>query len=136
MKESVEVEEMEVDGEEKVMDAAAKKRGRARKRKTRLPANFDPQIPPDPERWLPRQERTAYRKKLHKKYKDRDIGRGTQGAAAGAAANIDYSNASSKPGSSGANVSPHPSPKSEGPRQQRLIGQQVKKNKKKKGGKW
>lgn len=54
---------------------------RKRKRKTKLPKNYNPNIPPDPERWLPRQERSAYRKKLNKKYKDRDIGRGTQGVA-------------------------------------------------------
>lgn len=57
-----------------------KKRAHKRKRKVILPKNFDPKVPPDPERWLPKQERTAYRKKLNKKHRDRDIGRGTQGA--------------------------------------------------------
>lgn len=52
-----------------------------RKRKPRLPKNYDPNVPPDPERWLPRHERSAYKKKLNRKFKDRDIGRGTQGAA-------------------------------------------------------
>ena len=47
---------------------------------------YDPDVPPDPERWLPKQERTAYKKKLNKKYKDRDVGRGTQGTAGGGAA--------------------------------------------------
>lgn len=61
---------------------------RPKKNKTRLSANYDPEVPPDPERWLPRQERQAYRKKLHKKFKDRDVGRGTQGAAAGSSANM------------------------------------------------
>lgn len=57
-----------------------KLRKRKRKRKIRLPKNYDPKVPPDPERWLPRQERTAYKKRLGKKLRDRDIGRGTQGA--------------------------------------------------------
>ena len=34
---------------------------------------------------LPRTERTAYKKKLNKKFKDRDIGRGTQGAGTASA---------------------------------------------------
>lgn len=58
----------------------SKRRARKRKRKIILPKNFDPKVPPDPERWLPKQERTAFRKKLNKKHRDRDIGRGTQGA--------------------------------------------------------
>ncbi|KAL3090848.1 hypothetical protein niasHS_007223 [Heterodera schachtii] len=126
----------EEDGAEGAADAVTKSRRKTRKRKRRLPANSDPQVPLDPERWLPRQERTAYRKKLHKKYKDRDIGRGTQGTSASAVANMDYSSSSAKPGPSGGTPSPHPSPKPEGPRQQRPAGQQAKKGKKKKGGKW
>ena len=51
-----------------------------RKRNIRLPKSYDPNVPPDPERWLPKQERAAYKRKL-KKNKDRDIGRGTQGSA-------------------------------------------------------
>ncbi|VDN15223.1 unnamed protein product [Dibothriocephalus latus] len=38
-----------------------------KKRKVRLPKNFDPNIPPDPERWLPRRERTGYRGKRRDK---------------------------------------------------------------------
>ncbi|EPB77045.1 SRP72 RNA-binding domain protein [Ancylostoma ceylanicum] len=58
-----------------------KLKNRKRKRKLRLPKNYDPNVPPDPERWLPKQERAAYKKK-QKKNRDRDIGRGTQGSAA------------------------------------------------------
>lgn len=53
-----------------------------RKRKGKLPKNYDPHMPPDPERWLPRHERTGYRKK--KDRRNKDIGKGTQGAATGA----------------------------------------------------
>lgn len=61
-----------------------KLRKRRRKRKIRLPKNYDPNVQPDPERWLPKQERTAFKKKLGKRFKDREIGRGTQGAAVAA----------------------------------------------------
>ncbi|KAH7724737.1 TPR Domain containing protein [Aphelenchoides avenae] len=114
-----------------------KLRKRKRKRKVRLPKNYDPNVAPDPERWIPKRERAAYKKKVNKKYKDRDIGRGTQGAAASANNDkIDYS----KPGVSGNVVAEHSSPKptspmAEGPRQQRPAAQ-AKKPKKKKGGKW
>ncbi|CDW56430.1 TPR 9 and SRP72 domain containing protein [Trichuris trichiura] len=60
-------------------NAAVPKR-KKRKRKIKLPKNFDPDKPPDPERWLPRYERSGYRKKKDKRGKDRDISRGTQGA--------------------------------------------------------
>nr|CAD2191526.1 unnamed protein product [Meloidogyne enterolobii] len=108
-----------------------------RKRKRRLPANYDPAIQPDPERWLPRQERTAYRKKMHKKFKDREIGKGTQGAAAATtSANIDYSTKSATVGTAPPTSSSSQAPQkpAEGPRQQRPN--QAKKIKKKKGGKW
>jgi len=35
---------------------------KAKKRKIRLPANYDPSKPPDPARWLPRREREAKKK--------------------------------------------------------------------------
>jgi signal recognition particle subunit SRP72 len=43
---------------------------------------MDPNVPIDPERWLAREERAAYRKNRGKKHRDREIGRGTQGAVA------------------------------------------------------
>ncbi|VDM47444.1 unnamed protein product [Toxocara canis] len=108
-----------------------KLRKRKRKRKVILPKNYDPKVPPDPERWLPKQERTAYKKKLNKKHKDREIGRGTQGTATGSP---QFDSASSK-----VDNSPKPTPVmggAEGPRQQRPTGQQPKKKKKKTGNKW
>ena len=56
---------------------------RKRKKKVRLPKNYDPTIPPDPERWLPRKERSYYRGRRRDKRKEQ-VGRGTQGAAAAA----------------------------------------------------
>lgn len=109
-----------------------KLRKRKRKRRTILPKNYDPKVPVDPERWLPKQERTAYKKRLNKRHKDREIGRGTQGAVT-----------TSPQLDSGLAKNPENSPKptpvmggAEGPRQQRPAGQQPKKKKKKTAGKW
>ncbi|PIO60278.1 SRP72 RNA-binding domain protein [Teladorsagia circumcincta] len=97
-----------------------KLKNRKRKRKVKLPKNYDPNVQPDPERWLPKQERAAY-KKRQKKNRDRDIGRGTQGSAA-TNPNVEFTTAS--PSS--------PSPMAtmpEGPRQLRPKQQPKKKKK-------
>merc|ERR1712062_881649 len=38
------------------------KKKRRKKRKKRLPKSFNPNVDPDPERWVPRRERTGYRR--------------------------------------------------------------------------
>uniref|UniRef100_A0A0R3S5J4 Signal recognition particle subunit SRP72 n=1 Tax=Elaeophora elaphi TaxID=1147741 RepID=A0A0R3S5J4_9BILA len=109
-----------------------KRRAHKRKRKIILPKSFDPKVPPDPERWLPKQERTAFRKKLNKKHRDRDIGRGTQGAVS-SSPKMEPTTTTTKTSNS------HPTGSvmgMEGPRQQRPAGQQQKKKKKKTGNKW
>lgn len=54
-----------------------------RKRKRILPKNYDPTVDPDPERWLPRWQRSTTKKKSDKRKNARDaVGKGTQGAAA------------------------------------------------------
>lgn len=55
------------------------KKKRTRKRKGKLPKNADPDCPPDPERWLPRYERTGYRRKRDRRTKD--VIKGSQGTA-------------------------------------------------------
>ena len=107
-----------------------KLRKRKRKRKVILPKNYDPNVPADPERWLPKSERTAFKKKLNKKFKDKDIGRGTQGAANDAIAEkMDYSHDSpGQPHASPAVSSPKPA---EGPRQKGPAGKAKKKQNKK-----
>ena len=63
-----------------VKDKAKKKR----KRKIRLPKNYDPNVPPDPERWLPKHERSTFKRKKDRRYnRDTGIGKGTQGSAGG-----------------------------------------------------
>ncbi|VDK88685.1 unnamed protein product [Litomosoides sigmodontis] len=110
----------------------SKRKARKRKRKIILPKNFDPKVPPDPERWLPKQERAAFRKKLNKRHRDRDIGRGTQGAVS-SSPKMEPTATATKASNS------HPTGPvmgMEGPRQQRPAGQQQKKKKKKAGNKW
>ncbi|WKX96523.1 hypothetical protein Q1695_012729 [Nippostrongylus brasiliensis] len=97
-----------------------KLKNRKRKRKIRLPKNYDPNVSPDPERWLPKQERAAY-KKRQRKNRDRDIGRGTQGSAS-ANPNVEFVSASP---SSPAPMAAVP----EGPRQLRPKQQPKKKKK-------
>lgn len=65
-------------------DEAAKKRVRRhKKKKGKLPKNCDPNLRPDPERWLPKYERTGYRKKRDRRAKD--VIKGSQGTASGQA---------------------------------------------------
>lgn len=54
-----------------------------KKRKPKLPKNYDPSVPPDPERWLPLRERSYFRKGKRKGFLG--MGRGTQGATAASA---------------------------------------------------
>ena len=57
-----------------------------KKRKKRLPKSYDSRVAPDPERWLPRRERSTYRpkKQRDRRYRDgrSDVGKGTQGTSA------------------------------------------------------
>lgn len=53
----------------------------------KLPKNCDPKATPDIERWLPMRERSYYRGKKKGKKKEQ-IGKGTQGATAGATAEL------------------------------------------------
>lgn len=61
----------------------AQKKIKKRKRKNKTPVNFDPNSKPDPERWLPKQERTGYRKKKDRRVKE--VMKGSQGMASGQA---------------------------------------------------
>lgn len=51
-----------------------------RKRKPRLPQNYNLEVTPDPERWLPRRQRTAYRPR--RRARRHDVMKGTQGGPA------------------------------------------------------
>lgn len=54
-----------------------------RKRKGKLPKNYNLDIQPDPERWLPKYERSGYRRKRDRRAKD--VIKGSQGMSTGAA---------------------------------------------------
>ncbi|KAI3742116.1 hypothetical protein L1987_59796 [Smallanthus sonchifolius] len=103
--------------ETKVSKEKAKKK---RKRKPRYPKGFDPANPgppPDPERWLPKRERSSYRPK--RKDKRAAQIRGSQGTVAKEASNSNSGNTKSNQpsnakgsSSSEAAVQPKPSSKS------------------------
>ncbi|KAJ8670497.1 hypothetical protein QAD02_001756 [Eretmocerus hayati] len=106
------------------------KKRKKRKRKGKLPKNYDPNVQPDPERWLPKHERSGYRKKRDRRNRDAAM-KGTQGAATGASDQFDITKMStSKPSP---NPRQSPAVETSGPRQQQRKVQQ---KKKKKGGKW
>uniref|UniRef100_A0A2K6KKE5 Signal recognition particle subunit SRP72 n=1 Tax=Rhinopithecus bieti TaxID=61621 RepID=A0A2K6KKE5_RHIBE len=70
-------------------DSQPKEQGKGdlkKKKKGKLPKNYDPKVTPDPERWLP----------MKGKKKDQ-IGKGTQGATAGASSELDASKTVSSP---------------------------------------
>uniref|UniRef100_A0A8C5B3X8 Signal recognition particle subunit SRP72 n=1 Tax=Gadus morhua TaxID=8049 RepID=A0A8C5B3X8_GADMO len=83
-------------------DAVPKEQGnveikkKRKKKKGKLPKNFDPKATPDPERWLPMRERTYYRGKKKGKKKEQ-VGKGTQGTTAGGSADLDASKTASSP---------------------------------------
>lgn len=62
-------------------DELIQKKKKKKKKKTKLPKNYVEGVMPDPERWLPKHERTGYRKK--KDRRNKDVMKGTQGAASG-----------------------------------------------------
>jgi signal recognition particle subunit SRP72 len=83
-----------------------------KKRKGKLPKNYDPKNEPDPERWLPRWERSYYRGR--RKDKKKDIGKGTQGAAA-TSSDLDASARKSPPASANGSEVGSPRPGSSPP---------------------
>ncbi|PRD29049.1 UNVERIFIED_CONTAM: Signal recognition particle subunit SRP72 [Trichonephila clavipes] len=96
-----------------------------RHKKGKLPKNYDPNVDPNPERWLPKWERSTYKKKKDKR--GPAVGKGTQGAVAGAEeVSKTTPTTAQSPGSSATPTSPNVP----GPRQ--VKGGQ----KKKKKGRW
>jgi signal recognition particle subunit SRP72 len=113
-----------------------KKRKNRKKKKGKLPKNYNPDVDPDPERWLPRWERSTFKHKKTKRGMNA-VGKGTQGSSA---------SAEQVPSSPKPTTSPKPSPSTNAapnspsapnvvpPRQQKPGAKS--KPKKKKGGKW
>uniref|UniRef100_A0A673VWY8 Signal recognition particle subunit SRP72 n=1 Tax=Salmo trutta TaxID=8032 RepID=A0A673VWY8_SALTR len=67
-----------------------------KKKKGKLPKNYDPTGNPDQERWLPMRERTYYRGRKKGKKKEQ-VGKGTQGATSGAVSDLDASKTANSP---------------------------------------
>ncbi|KAI9328750.1 hypothetical protein DFJ73DRAFT_800500 [Zopfochytrium polystomum] len=63
---------------------AQTKERKKRKRKIRLPKNYDPNATPYPERWVPKRERAAYKKRQAKSQSKLDALRGPQGGSVAA----------------------------------------------------
>jgi signal recognition particle subunit SRP72 len=62
-----------------------------KKKKRHIPANLDPNVTPDPERWLPKYERSGFKPRKTRSKGKVDVGKGTQGATSEAAAQFDMS---------------------------------------------
>jgi len=110
---------------------AAKKKRKKKNKKKRLPKNLN--VEPDPERWLPRRERTGYRKPKRNRRGKEEKFVGAQGSATGAADAFDYSQKKA----ASVEASPQPGKTADkagqpGPRQQQRKPQPKKKSK---GGK-
>ncbi|KAK8768366.1 hypothetical protein V5799_015169 [Amblyomma americanum] len=110
-----------------------------KKKKGKLPKNYDPNVDPDPERWLPRRERSTFKKRKDRRGAGSAIGKGTQGAV-GSASEGDMTQRTTplpSPATSAAAAQSSPGGQQasqQGPRQQRPLPAQ--KKKKKKGGRW
>ncbi len=112
-------------------EEVVKKKKKKNRKKRHLPKNYNPNVDPDPERWLPRRERTGYRKTRKERRKGEKF-TGAQGTAAGQSDNYDYSQkvgAAAGAVPKGARSPPEPE-KPVGPRQQQRKPQQKKKTKK------
>ncbi|XP_074040914.1 signal recognition particle 72 [Leptinotarsa decemlineata] len=104
---------------------SAKKNRKHKKRKGKLPKNYDASVQPDPERWLPKYERTGYRKKRDRRTKE--VIKGSQGTASGQAEQYDFSKyVDESSDTTGSTVEPSPKVK---PQHQQKKSQQKRKNK-------
>ena len=85
-----------------------------KKRKIRYPKNYDPKVPPDPERWLPLRERSYYKK--GKKRGFVPVGRGAQGTSIASSKLMSQLDASkSATATTAATTSPKPTKNEESP---------------------
>ncbi|XP_023323895.1 signal recognition particle subunit SRP72 isoform X1 [Eurytemora carolleeae] len=90
-----------------------------KKKKKRLPKNYNPNVTPDPERWIPRKERTGLKylpgqRKIRKDKRKGEKFTGAQGTAAGQSDNFDYSakvGATKEPVKASPQAEPAPGPR-------------------------
>jgi len=92
-------------------EASVKTPKARKKKKGRMPKSFDPEVDPDPERWLPRWERSTFKHKKQKRGAQPSVGKGTQGSAE--STSVSAANNQASPRAAAAAVdpgSPKPSP--------------------------
>lgn len=99
-----------------------------KKRKIRLPKNYNPHIPVDAERWIPLMERSYYKGKRKKK---NAVGKGSQGAGSTVSKDTPSTPQPQSP-KAGAAIAPE----ADKAKPKAPAASQQKKNNKKKGGKW
>jgi len=58
--------ETEVEEQTDSSQVVERKKKKKKKKKKRLPKNYDPNVEPDPERWLPRNQRSSFKKRRKK----------------------------------------------------------------------
>lgn len=89
-------------------DDAQKRTRKHKKRKGKLPKNYDSSVQPDPERWLPKYERSGFRKKRDRRNKE--VIKGSQGTASGQTEQFDFSSKKIEEptDSPGSNIEPSP----------------------------
>lgn len=108
------------------------KKAKKKKRKVKLPKDFDPSVVLDPERWIPLRERSYYRGKRNKK-KQNVIGKGTQGAVSSSTKdNLSYQASPQKPGA----ANQQSTDSSDKPKPKPPSASSAKPKNKKKGPKW
>lgn len=128
-------------GSDKTKKSASGEKDKTRKKtkKKRLPKNCDAGVAPDPERWLPRRERSTYRPKKRDRRHGRDgradVGKGTQGTSAAALEMQDKFDMSKMKTALKSTAAPAPSTAStaaatSGPSRSTKAAQQKKKNRK------
>ncbi|XP_068239002.1 signal recognition particle subunit SRP72 [Palaemon carinicauda] len=105
-----------------------KTKSKKKKRKPRLPKDYNPNITPDPERWLPKWQRKGYRKKKDRRAKE--VMKGTQGVSSEAADKFDITKTAGTYKT--AQAAPSPQPESAGIR--RNLKKKSGGKSKKKGG--
>ena len=66
--------------QEYVLERQKAQRKEKAKKKMKLPAGYDPNKKPDPERWIAKRDRTNYKKSRREKRKDKNVVKGSQGA--------------------------------------------------------
>lgn len=69
-------------GPEDATDRNGLKKRSKKKKKRPLPKNYDPTCDPDPERWLPKWQRSTFKNRKRDKRGAGAIGKGTQGSTA------------------------------------------------------